>query len=301
MDNCRRKSCTACRHKGSSSVSRLPVTVCVPVRNEEMNLPTCLKSLEDAFAEVVVIDSGSTDQTGRIAHQFGALVLQFQWNGQFPKKRNWALRNYEFKTPWVLFLDADERLTSEVITELSSVLSTTEHAGYWLRFDNWFMGKMLRHGDVMRKLALFRVGTGEYEQFPEHWWSHLDMEVHEHPVLNGTVGELDARLQHHDHRDLEHFISKHNAYSTWEANRFLWFQQNPAESTTSLTPRQRFKYHNLAKWWLPWLYFIAALILKLGFLDGITGVRFARFKFRYFEEIRMKIIEKQQRAVSPPR
>ena len=77
----------------------LPITVCITVLNEEANLPNCLDSLGDAFARVLVIDSGSTDATRHIAESAGVTILNFQWNGKFPKKRNWALQNHEFETP----------------------------------------------------------------------------------------------------------------------------------------------------------------------------------------------------------
>jgi hypothetical protein len=161
------------------------------------------------------------------------------------------------------------------------------------------MGQPLRHGDVFRKLALFRVGAGEYERFPENWWSHLDMEVHEHPVLRGSVGEITARLEHQDYRGLTNYLAKHNEYSTWEANRFHWLRQAGAGEWTKLNRRQRFKYHNLDKWWLGWVYWFAAYVLKRGFLDGSAGWTFNRLKRRYFEDIRLKIIEQTATAVAP--
>ena len=200
----------------------LPVTVCIPVRNEEKNLPACLASLAGAFGEIVVVDSGSNDRTRLIAEEAGAVILDFKWDGTFPKKRNWALRNYEWKTPWVLFLDADERVTPAFVEELRGVLPTTDKVGFWISFTDWFMGKPLNHGDVFCKLALFRIGAGEYERFPEQWWSDLDMEVHEHPVLEGQIGEIKTRLEHHDYRGLHSYIWRHNEYSTWESNRFMW-------------------------------------------------------------------------------
>lgn len=269
----------------------LPISVCIPVRNEEKNLPTCLQSLQGAFEEVVVVDSGSTDNTRSIAENAGAVVLDFHWNGQFPKKRNWTLKNHAFRNPWVLFLDADERLTPEVIAELWATIPNSTHVGYWLSFTNWFMSQPLRHGDVFRKLALFRTDSGQYEQFPENWWSHLDMEVHEHPVLKGTTGQISTRLEHHDYRGLSHYIAKHNEYSTWDANRWRWLQTAPPEVFQAMTSRQRFKYRHLGKWWLPWLYFLMSYVAKRGFLDGRAGWVFSRMKFRYFEEIRLKITE----------
>ena len=271
----------------------LPVTVVIPARNEEANLPSCLAALGSHFQEIVVVDSGSEDQTKEIAAAAGAKVLDFQWDGRFPKKRNWALRHHDFRTPWVLFLDADERVTPEFVEELARTLPGTSHSGFWISFTNWFLEQPLRHGDVFRKLGLFQVGAGEYERFPEDWWSQLDMEVHEHPVLDGSMGEIRARLEHHDFRGLKHYIAKHNEYSTWEANRFRWLQSAGAEEWAKLNQRQRFKYRHLDKWWLAWVYWFASYLLKKGFLDGRAGWTFNGLKRRYFDDIRLKIKETQ--------
>lgn len=269
----------------------LPVTVIIPVRNEEKNLPSCLEAVGKEFAEVVVVDSGSTDRTREIAKEAGAHVLDFVWDGKFPKKRNWALRNYKFKTPWVLFLDADEHVTPEFVHELSKTLWDTSHVGFWISLTNWFMGSPLRKGDVFHKLAMFRIGAGEYEYFPEDNWSQLDMEVHEHPILHGSVGEIRARLEHHDYRGMKHYIAKHNEYSSWEANRFAWLKNAGPEEWAKLNSRQRFKYRNLDKCWLGWAYWFVAYVFKMGFLDGRAGWTFNRLKCRYFDEIRLKIGE----------
>lgn len=270
--------------------SALQISVCIPVKNEAINLPACLAALQD-FDEVVVVDSGSTDDTALIARAAGATVLQFEWNGQFPKKRNWALRNHSFKHPWVLFLDADERMNETMVAELQATLSGTNYSGFWISFTNWFMGSALHHGDVFHKLALFKVGAGEYERFPEDSWSHLDMEVHEHPVLTGTTGELKTRLEHQDYRGLKNYLARHNEYSSWEANRFLWLQMADPKAWQALNRRQQFKYRYLDRWWLAWLYWAVSVWLKKGFLDGFNGFRFGLLKRRYFEEIRLKIHE----------
>jgi glycosyltransferase involved in cell wall biosynthesis len=272
----------------------LPISVCIPVKNEEKNLPNCLRSLGDAFDDVVVVDSGSTDATVSIAKQAGAKVLDFHWDGRFPKKRNWALQNHEFRHQWILFLDADECLTTEVIAELRSKVPESTHVGYWISFTNWFMGQPLRHGDVFRKLALFRKDAGLYERFPEHWWSHLDMEVHEHPVLNGTTGVIESHLEHRDYRGLAQYISRHNEYSTWEANRWHWLATAGGDAWQKLTSRQQFKYRNLDRWWFSKFYWFVSYVLKRGFLDGRQGFVFAAFKHRYFADIRLKIRESQQ-------
>lgn len=273
----------------------LPVTVCIPARNEARNLPACLESLGGHFRQVVVVDSRSDDATRELAAAAGAVVLEFTWDGKFPKKRNWALRNHHWETPWVLFLDADERITPEFVGELAAILPTTDKVGFWISFTDWFMGKALHHGDVFCKLALFRVGAGEYERFPEEWWSDLDMEVHEHPVLEGGIGVIQARLEHHDYRGLHSYIWRHNEYSTWEANRFMWLATAGPEESAKLIPRQRFKYRHLDKWWFAPMYFVIGYFLKRGFLDGAHGFRFALMKRRYFADIRLKIEEARRR------
>ena len=100
------------------------VTVVVPVKNEEANLPICLSALK-RFENVVVVDSGSTDETEAIADSFGAKFINFEWDGEFPKKRNWVLRNFQFTTQWVLFLDADEVVDDEFCDELKSKVGST--------------------------------------------------------------------------------------------------------------------------------------------------------------------------------
>ena len=100
------------------------LTIVIPVKNEERNLPGCLENVK-AFEHVVVVDSGSTDRTVGIAAEFGRGVVQVTWTGECQKKRNWRLRNYRFETPWVMFLDADERITAAFCEELDKILPTT--------------------------------------------------------------------------------------------------------------------------------------------------------------------------------
>ncbi len=292
----------------------LPVTVVIPVKNEADNLPRCLGRLS-AFAQVVVVDSGSSDATCEIAQEAGAEVLQFKWNGQFPKKRNWVLRNYAFTTDWVLFLDADEFVTERFVEELRRVLAETTCVGFWLNYERWFLGKQLKHGDEFNKLALFRFGAGEYERIEENSWSQLDMEIHEHPILEGPLGEIRAPIEHNEYRGLHHYIAKHNEYASWEAARYLQLVEgtstlnhtltrnlNPdilgdgsgagaSSRAPTLTMRQQRKYRHIAKWWAAPVYFLRGYFLKRGFLDGAAGFHFAFCKAVYFYQIRLKIKE----------
>jgi hypothetical protein len=214
--------------------------------------------------------------------------LDFAWDGQFPKKRNWVLRNYAFDTDSALFLDADEFVTDAFVAELQRTLPSTDCVGFWLNYERWFLGKQLKHGDEFLKLALFRVESGEYERIEESSWSGLDMEIHEHPVLEGSKGEIKAPIEHNGYRGLKHYIAKHSEYASWEAAPYLQLMgrvvraeggdlkpeastqtsnlqsvssshsslQSQASSFAQLTPRQQKKYRHIAKWWAAPAYFI---------------------------------------------
>ena len=293
------------------NTAKLPVTVVIAVKNEERNLPLCLERLS-RFSKIVVIDSGSTDQTQTIAAKFGCEFIPFKWDGHYPKKRNWYLLNHHVDTPWVFFLDADEYVTDEFVNELERAIVKTQHAGFWVNYSNYFLGQELKHGVPQLKLPLFKVGAGLYERINEDAWSSLDMEVHEHPVLQGSVGELKSKIDHNDFKGLHSYIAKHNEYSSWEARRYMKLQIAGATmraSTTAtavtetgttpdvladsehFTATQRRKYNNLTHWWLAPAYFLYTFVYKLGFLDGRAGYAFARMKAIYFWQIRLKIAE----------
>lgn len=268
------------------------VTVCIPVLNEEANIQRCLDSLT-GFPHIVLVDSGSTDRTVAIGERKGARILSFAWDGQFPKKRNWALRNHRFETDWILFLDADEQVTPAFRQELQRVLADTPHNGFWLSYTNFFMGKPLRHGVPQRKLALFRIGSGEYEYIKENRWSHFDMEIHEHPQIIGSVGQIESRLIHHDYKSLRHYVARHNEYSSWEAHRTRAII-NDRDKWSALTGRQRLKYRMLGKPGVPLAYFLYAYVLRAGFLDGRAGFHHALQKAQYFYLIGQKLREPPQ-------
>jgi glycosyltransferase involved in cell wall biosynthesis len=270
------------------------VTVVIPTRNEARNLPECLRRL-DGFAEIVIIDSRSTDATRDIAAAAGAKVVDFAWQPGRPKKRNWALLNYAFKTNWVLFLDADECLTERFKAALGAAVERTDVAGYWLHYAVHFMGRELRHGIPQKKLALMRTGVGLFEAIADAGWTDLDMEVHEHPVLDGPIGEILEPIEHREFRGLDHFRKKHDGYATWEAHRTLALEAGAG--APRLTIRQAFKYRHIEKWWFAPFYFLAAYVWKRGFLDGWAGFRYALEKARYFSTVREKI--RRLRRASP--
>jgi len=276
---------------GEDLLPKLPVTVVIPTRNEAKNLGACLSRL-GRFEHIWVVDSGSTDSTPDIAREHGARVINFEWPGGYPKKRNWVLLHEAFETPWVLFLDGDEQLPPHFVAEVASALGNTDKVGFWLNYTTHFMGKVLRYGVPQRKLALFRVRAGLYERIEDPGWSTLDMEVHEHPQLDGPIGEIATRIDHLDFRGIEHFIARHNSYSTWEVHRRAQLMADGDGAWARLTKRQKTKYRALDRWWFAPAYFFGTYFIKRGFLDGSAGLHYALLKFTYFQNIKLKIDER---------
>ncbi|MDB5138680.1 MAG: glycosyl transferase family 2 [Mucilaginibacter sp.] len=272
----------------------LDITIAIPVYNEEKNLANCLKAIGDKFVKkIVIIDSGSTDNTLLIAKEYEVDVIDFIWDGKFPKKRNWFLKNYKPKTKWVLFLDADEYLTPEFKVEFTEALKCDHYSGYWLNYSVYFLGKQLRGGYPLQKLALFKVGAGEYERIDEERWSKLDMEIHEHPVIEGKIGVIKSKIDHQDFRGVSHYVTKHNEYSSWEAFRYLKFTNG--NETYNRTLKQRLKYRLMRSAFIGPFYFIGSFFLLGGFKDGARGFIFAILKMAYFTQIYCKIKEEIQK------
>lgn len=272
----------------------LDLTIAIPVKNEEKNLRGCLAAIGSGFAQhIVILDSGSTDGTQQIGIEFGADIVDFKWDGKFPKKRNWFLRNYPLSTKWILFIDADEYITESFKKEIRESLMQNDKLGYWLSYTIYFLGKQLKGGYPLRKLALFRVGAGEYERIDEDQWSKLDMEIHEHPIINGDIGVIRSKIDHQDFRGVSHYVIKHNEYASWEAGRFLKMAGDP-EVISKWTWKQRLKYRLMGSVLIGPAYFFGSFFLLGGFRDGARGWAFAVLKMSYFTQVYCKIRETKQ-------
>lgn len=275
----------------------LPATVILAVRNEAAQLATLLPSLT-VFARVVVVESIDDPATRELCCSHGADFTVFEWKGGYPKKRTWAMRSCDIRTPWTLFLDADERVTPDFLAELGNVLPLSIVNGFWLTYDTVFLGRRLRFGVPQRKLALVRTGSGEYEQINDQGWTDLDMEIHEHLVVKGSTGAIRARLVHLDAKSIDAYVKRHNAYASWEAQRYAALRLSH-DAWKSLTFRQRLKYSLVASPFFPIAYFFLQYVLKLGVCDGATGLRFALLKSGYFAEVGAKIAELRLGKVAP--
>jgi len=198
---------------------KLPISVIVPIKNEERNIAACLESVVWAD-EIWVVDSHSSDGALAVARRYTDKIAQFDYSGGFPKKKNWALQNLPLKHEWVLLLDADERVTPELENEIRGVLnsggSTAKAAradGYYVNRKLIFLGQWIKHCGWYPSwnLRLFKHRLGRFEKLEaEDVENAGDVEVHEHVVLEGEADYLKNDLLHEDFKSIYHFIERHN-------------------------------------------------------------------------------------------
>lgn len=258
--------------------NRVPVSVIVPVKNEAKNLERCLPALAWAD-EVFVVDSGSTDDTGLVSASHGARVVQFHFNGRYPKKKNWSLDNLPFRNEWVLIVDADEVVTPELAREIGTRIDSGEAEGYYLNSRYYFLGRRIKHCGYAEawNLRLFKHKLGRYEKMPvEPGMATGDNEAHEHVELEGRALRLKQQLDHHAYPSIAVWVEKHNRYAVWEAAMYERFLSEPIPTTIGVG--KRFK-RMLKKVYLrlparPAVRFLYAYVFRLGFLDGMPGLVF---------------------------
>ena len=280
----------------SSLTARLPVSVIVATRNEERNLPRCLESLA-GVGEIYVVDSGSSDATVDIARSFGAKVVQFRYQGGWPKKRQWAMENLPLACDWIFLLDADEILTPELAAEMQNAIQNPNVDGYYISLRMYFLGRLLRHGGAgFWKLSLFRRGRGGYEcRLKDQDASMADMEVHEHVVVEGSTRRLKNPLIHSNIESLSRYIQKHNEYSNWEAKVWVEGQANgqlaPSFLGTQAQRRRWLKTKFLRLPGAPLWFFLFKYVFSLGILDGAPGLIYCGFQAVQVFHVKSKIIE----------
>ena len=225
---------------------REPLSVLVPVKNEEHNVKGCLESVRWAD-EVVVVDSGSADGTVAIARGIADRVLEHEYVNSAAQK-NWSLPHLTHR--WVLIVDADERVTPALRAEIEAVLENPARAdGYWIGRSNHFLGRPIRSAGWQRDrvLRLFDRTKGEYE--PLH--------VHAEVVIRGRVESLRERLVHHTYRDLDAYFEKFGRYTKWSAEDLK--KRGIRASGSRLLLR-------------PWFRFLRMYVLEGGFREGRAGI-----------------------------
>jgi glycosyltransferase involved in cell wall biosynthesis len=214
--------------------------------NEEDNLKACLQSLRFAD-EIILIDSGSRDQTLTIAREFTDKIYQEPWQG-FARQKN--LAQEKARGPWILNVDADERVTPELKKEILSVFKNESLcAGYKIPRKNYFRGQWIRHGGWYpnHQLRLYRKEAGAFAQ----------REVHEQVVVQGKIGTLKAPLEHFTYDSLSDYLIRMDRYSDLSAKQYRL--EGKKVSWPEILFRTKFTFF---KMW----------ILQRGFLDGAKGL-----------------------------
>lgn len=224
------------------------ISAVILTRNDASVLSRSLESLAWCD-ERIVIDDMSSDDTVKIAKTLKARVIVHALSDDFAQQRNIGLR--EAKGEWVLFVDSDEVVSKELADEIKEVTmrksSDDEYKGYYLKRNDWFLGKWLEHGETshVKLLRLGRRTAGEWVR-----------PVHEIWKINGEVGELIHPLLHYPHSNVAQFLDEINWYSTLNAHHFY---------TSGVR----------TSWWqigfYPKVKFFQNYILRLGFLDGTQG------------------------------
>lgn len=261
-------------------MKNVPVSILIPIKNEAANLPRCLASVTWAD-EIFVVDSNSTDGSQAIAEKAGASVVQFAFNGIWPKKKNWALENLPFRNEWVFILDADEVLPPETGEEFAEIISHGGYGktGYWINRRFMFMGNWLRHAYYPNwNLRLFKHRLGRYERLVMGATGSGDNEVHEHIVVQGESGHLKSEMDHYAFPSVDVFVEKHNRYSNWEAALEVQNTKHEDAHLQSGVVKLRRKLKQIVRRmpFRPLLRFIYVYIVQLGILDGREGYYFAR-------------------------
>ncbi|MCC8173787.1 MAG: glycosyltransferase family 2 protein [Odoribacter sp.] len=250
------------------------ITAIILTKNEEVNIERCINSIKNLVDRIVVVDSGSTDQTVEIAKGLGAEILHHEPFLHYANQFNWALDNSNIRTKWVYRIDADEVVTPELaeeIIEACKMHSEDDVNGLVMKFKVSFMGRFLTHGGIypFYNLTIFKFGKGRYE----------DRAMGEHVILSeGRTVDLKNDCLHYDFKSLDAWISKHNWYATREVNDYLARKEAPQAEASALyhEASKAIKlrdglYYKLPKFFRAKLYFWYRYYLKLGFLDGPEG------------------------------
>ena len=278
-------------------IDAVPLTVLIPAKNEVRNIKDCLDSV--AWADqVFILDSQSTDGTQAIVEAAGREVYQFYYDGGWPKKRNWGLRELPIQNDWVLLLDADERVTPELKEDICWAIKQKEYNGFYLKWKFIFLGRWMKHSwSHGWMLRLIRRGKGEYEDLGMRGEGGWDAEVHENVVVEGNCGRLKGYLDHDSHENLSFWIKKQNEFSDWNAKRRLAQLQEgmpPLQNLWSGDPSKVRRWLKAMFIRLPFkstLMFIYLFWIKRGFLDGKSGYYFCKLRAMHELNINAKIFE----------
>jgi len=268
-----------------------------------MHLPRLLSSVESLGAAIFVLDSGSSDRTVKIAEEAGAVVLQHVFENH-PKQWDFALKNFDIQTPWVICLDADQMVTDPLKEHLAAFRDEdySDFDGIYFNRKNFFKGQWIKHGGYFPfyLLKMIRFGKG---------FSDLNEGMDHRMVVPGkTTIWKDGYLKEENLKEnkISFWIEKHNRYSDLAAHeeleRMMQLRSQSVKPHFWGSPDERTAWLKRLWWKLPryvrpMLYFIYRMVFQLGILDGRTGVIFhflQAFWFRLVVDIKIdELLEKR--------
>ena len=255
------------------------ITAIIMTKNEEVNIKNCIASIKPIVKRIIVVDSGSTDDTVIAAKSLGAEIIV---NEMVPfvqsKQFLYAMEHADIRTKWVFRIDADEELTKDSAKEIEELCNEnmdTDVNGIVLRFEVNFLGQPIRHGGVypLRKLLVFKYGKGNIE----------DRYMDEHCIIyEGRSVEVKSDSLHHDYKGLGNWIDKHNNYSDREMrdyfNSLKSSENTGLKNVHGLDAKAKFKrflrwkvYYKFPAGFRAWAYYFYRYYVRFGFLDGKAG------------------------------
>jgi glycosyltransferase involved in cell wall biosynthesis len=265
------------------------ISVLILTKNEEQDLPGCLESVNWSD-DIHVYDSFSSDRTAEIAVAAGAHITQRNFDN-WSSHQNWGLANISFRYPWVLYVDADERVTPQLALSIQDVLKTpSDKVAFRLRRRDFWGERWLKHVVASSYyLRLFRPDKMRYERL-----------VNPVSIPDGPIGELQGYLDHYPFsKGIAHWLSRHNSYSSFEAaqienNRSSNKQFSITKAFVAADPNER-RFHQKELFYRvparPLVKFFLLYLGKRGFLDGSSGFRYAVLQSIYEYMILLKTRE----------
>jgi glycosyltransferase involved in cell wall biosynthesis len=276
-------------------VKRLPITVIVLTKNEELAIADCLESVKN-FGQILVVDSNSTDETIEIAKSHGGETLNFDWNGRYPKKKQWSLERLEIQNDWVLFLDADERVSRELEIEINDLIinnSLNRYSAFEIPLSYFFMGKELFHGHKVKKIALLNRKFCFFPVFDDlHVTNMWEVEGHYQPNYSGNLLRLKSKITHDDPDGLYEYFGRHNRYSDWEAQ--LRVNKDMSKNVRSNRTLQGRIFDRIP--FKPLFFFLYSFVIRAGWKDGRAGFNYALALSFYYWQISLKVQEGENNA-----
>ncbi len=270
----------------------MDVSVLILTLNEELNLSACLESVR-GFDDVVILDSFSSDQTEPIARDSGARFYQRKFD-DFASQRNFALKEIEFRHPWVFHLDADERFTPKLFEEIRARIQNPDCDGYFVASQMIFMGRWLKHAGSYPayQLRLIRLGKMEFIQH-----GHGQRES-----SRDRAGFLEEPMLHFSfEKGLADWLEKHNRYASAEARQSLSESEKKSGrisrilASDFLERRRALKTFSTRLPFRPFMKFMYLYFLRLGFLDLLPGFAYCVLQSFYEHLIVLKVEELRQR------